>query len=108
MPSSSGGGSSSRLPPASGWSSSMRGTDMRRVLLLPLVLFGLLSMAAQPVDVETVALIWWLVAGAAIIGGVILLFSALAYQRSAPFWLPHPLWLALGLPGAPIAGPTPP
>jgi hypothetical protein len=90
----------------------MRGTKVsHRLLLLPLVLFGLLAMAAEPIDVETADIVWWLVAGAAIIGGVILLPavvyhgpSALSRQSSGRFWLPHAFWLALGVPIALAVG----
>ncbi len=90
----------------------MRGTEMRRrLLLLPLVVFGLLAMAAEPIDVDTVDIVCWLIAGAAIIGGAILIPAvvqhapgALAHKPSGRIWLPHPLWLALGIPIALAVG----
>ena len=89
----------------------MRGTDMKRLLAIPLVVFALLAMAVEPIHVDTVDIVWWLIAGAGIIGGVILLpavayhgGSALARQRSGQFWLPHPFWIALGIPIALAVG----
>ena len=68
-------------------------------------------MGVEPVDVRTADIVWWLIAGACIIGGVILLpavvfhgSGALTRQRSGQFWLPHPFWLALGIPVALAVG----
>jgi RsiW-degrading membrane proteinase PrsW (M82 family) len=84
---------------------------MKRLLAIPLIVFALPAMGVEPVDVDTVDIVWWLLAGAGIIGGVILLpavafhgSGALARKRSGQFRLPHPFWLALGVPIALAVG----